>query len=461
MKLPRRSGAVRWRAVPDRPPGVDQRGCSFTIHALIYSSIHSCRPGFRPYALVAQLDRVSASEAEGCGFDPRRAQFPEWDIRPRPWRRSPQASAARRWPLPRVPKSLPPRRGTYPDEPSPNPTKQKAAMFTGSRTRASPSTGWGDQYSSYCCRSASHAASSGAVSASRSPGVAAASSTHSRSSGAAVDHVDGQLAELVFVGEIAPQRIVRIEPPDRLERQRLQPPGLERLVIVARVLGVDLHAVAELADVLVEGRLEPAVAQRGSRPATAARAPASRRSRARASMSGAPNSSSGRVVPRPSRQRRALEHHRAGIGARHPQVRRVGAGIDPGALAERPAEAGRGVGPPALHLDDAVVDVELEVRRRTSGRARRASGRGASASARRRRSSPSPAAASGLRPAGRGVGPVEHPDRLAVLRRRLEHVAQRGDEGVDAAAEVLQVDQQDVERVHHLRRSAGAPRRRG
>ena len=26
-------------------------------------------------ALVAQLDRASASEAEGCGFDPRRAQL--------------------------------------------------------------------------------------------------------------------------------------------------------------------------------------------------------------------------------------------------------------------------------------------------------------------------------------------------------------------------------------------------
>ena len=26
-------------------------------------------------APVAQLDRVSASEAEGCGFDPRQAQF--------------------------------------------------------------------------------------------------------------------------------------------------------------------------------------------------------------------------------------------------------------------------------------------------------------------------------------------------------------------------------------------------
>jgi hypothetical protein len=41
-----------------------------------------------------------------------------------------------------------------------------------------------------------------------------------------------------------------------------------------------------------------------------------------------------------------------------------------------------------------------------------------------------------------------------MLRRGLEHVKQRGDEGVDAAAEVLQVDEQDVERSHRL---AGRP----
>ena len=55
------------------------------------------------------------------------------------------------------------------------------------------------------------------------------------------------------------------------------------------------------------------------------------------------------------------------------------------------------------------------------------------------------------RPADR-VRPVEHPDRLAVPRGRLEHVAQRRDERVDARAEVLQVDQQHVERLHHRRR---------
>src|SRR5262249_109116 len=74
----------------------------------------------------------------------------------------------------------------------------------------------------------------------------------------APDHVDRALTVFVLVVEITPERIVGIEPPDRLERKRLHAPGLERVVIVRRTLDVDLHAVAELADVLVKRRLEPA-----------------------------------------------------------------------------------------------------------------------------------------------------------------------------------------------------------
>ena len=36
-----------------------------------------------------------------------------------------------------------------------------------------------------------------------------------------------------------------------------------------------------------------------------------------------------------------------------------------------------------------------------------------------------------------------------MFRRRFEHIAQRGDEGVDAAAQVLQIDEDHVERVQH------------
>src|SRR5260370_1229639 len=77
----------------------------------------------------------------------------------------------------------------------------------------------------------------------------------------AVDDIDGAFAVFVFVVEISPQWIMRIEAPDRLEGERLDAPGLERAVIVAGTLGVNLYAVAELARVFVKGRLEPAFAQ--------------------------------------------------------------------------------------------------------------------------------------------------------------------------------------------------------
>ena len=47
---------------------------------------------------------------------------------------------------------------------------------------------------------------------------------------------------------------------NRFESERLDTPRLERLVIVAWVFGVDLHAVAKFADVFVERGFEPAVA---------------------------------------------------------------------------------------------------------------------------------------------------------------------------------------------------------
>jgi hypothetical protein len=57
-----------------------------------------------------------------------------------------------------------------------------------------------------------------------------------------------------------------------------------------------------------------------------------------------------------------------------------------------------------------------------------------------------PGAASGPstgRPAGLGRSSTQ--TALPCFRGGFEHVAQRGDEGVDAAAEILQVDQQHVE----------------
>src|SRR5256714_3407442 len=77
----------------------------------------------------------------------------------------------------------------------------------------------------------------------------------------AVDDIDGEPAVLVFVGEIAPERIVRIQTANRLERERLETPRPEGCVIVAGIFGVDLYPVAKLADMFVKGRLEGAMAQ--------------------------------------------------------------------------------------------------------------------------------------------------------------------------------------------------------
>src|SRR5262249_57552541 len=77
----------------------------------------------------------------------------------------------------------------------------------------------------------------------------------------AVDDIDGEFAALVFVSEIAPQRIVGIETADRLEGERLQAPGLECVVVVAWTFGVDLNALAKLARMLVKRGFEPAIAQ--------------------------------------------------------------------------------------------------------------------------------------------------------------------------------------------------------
>src|SRR6516225_1675124 len=75
----------------------------------------------------------------------------------------------------------------------------------------------------------------------------------------AVDHIDGELATLVLVREVAPQLIVWIQTANGLERERLNTPRLERLVIVADTFSVGLNAVAQPAGMLLEGGLEPTI----------------------------------------------------------------------------------------------------------------------------------------------------------------------------------------------------------
>src|SRR5262249_13246122 len=153
--------------------------------------------------------------------------------------------------------------------------------------------------------------------------------------------------------------VARIESADRLEGERLKSPGPERPVIVCGTLRVDLHAVTELAQMLAECRLEPALAQ------MATLEPARGNRRHLLDDPSRINIRSAEQLERPRRaaplrEHRALQHHGARVGAGHPQVRCVRTGIDPRAHTKGPAETRCGIGLPALHLDELVVDIELE-----------------------------------------------------------------------------------------------------
>jgi len=197
---------------------------------------------------------------------------------------------------------------------------------------------------------------------------------------------------------------------------------------------------------LVEGRLEPHVAQ------AAAGEPFGRELSHLGDDGARIDVGRAEQLERPGgaaalRQHRPFQHHRASIGARHIDVGGVRARVDPGALA-RPAEAGRSLGRPAGHRDDAVVDLQTVVRDEpVSEFAQR------HAVAHRHRPRANEAFPAGQqrepfhRPARR-VRAIQHPHGLAVPCRRFQHVEQRGDEGVDAAADILEIDEHDIERVH-------------
>ena len=104
---------------------------------------------------------------------------------------------------------------------------------------------------------------------------------------------------LVLVGEVAPQVVLGLQVAQSLEGQGLQSPWLECDVIVRAVLDVCLQPGTEQALVLVERRLEPARAQPATRQ-PGGREPVHFGKEGVGVGPGAPNSSSRRVVPRPS-----------------------------------------------------------------------------------------------------------------------------------------------------------------
>jgi hypothetical protein len=111
--------------------------------------------------------------------------------------------------------------------------------------------------------------------------------------------------------------------------------------------------------------------------------------------------------------------------------------------------AGRSIGRPASHGDHPVVELQFQLADEPP--AHLAEGQAVAHGHRPGADEALPTGPQAQtldRPAGR-VRPVEHPDGLAVARGGFQDVAQRRNEGVDAAAKVLQIDQQDIEAGHH------------
>src|SRR5690606_20014120 len=114
-----------------------------------------------------------------------------------------------------------------------------------------------------------------------------------------------------------------------------------------------------------------------------------------------------------------------------------------------PAVSRMRIGLPSVHLDDVVLEIELQcsnepMRKLTQGESM--------AHRQRTRADEAFPARSKTQTFDRspdGIRPVEHPDCFLVRSSRFQHVAKCRDEGVDATSQILQIDEQDVERLHH------------
>src|SRR5271165_2556931 len=76
---------------------------------------------------------------------------------------------------------------------------------------------------------------------------------------AAVDHVDCGPVLLVLVGKVAPDLVIRPQPPQSFEHEREQSPGPESLMVIIRgIFHVHLDSRAKLPRVLMKRGLKPA-----------------------------------------------------------------------------------------------------------------------------------------------------------------------------------------------------------
>src|SRR5262245_31952206 len=149
---------------------------------------------------------------------------------------------------------------------------------------------------------------------------------------------------------------------------------------------------------------------------------------------------------------RAFQHHRSWVAPGHPEVGCVWAWIHPRALAERPTVPRFSRRLPTIHLHDLTLHVEPQLANKPT----RELSQGEPVT-HRQRSCTHKAFPTGPEPqpfhrTSSRIGPVEDPDCLAVLRSRFKNVTQSGDESVDPATDILEIDKQNVEAVHHRRR---------
>ena len=121
-----------------------------------------------------------------------------------------------------------------------------------------------------------------------------------------------------------------------------------------------------------------------------------------------------------------------------------------------PAVARRGGWIPTLHLDDREFDIELQRRNEPachlSDRQAVAHRHGAGAD----ETLPAGFEQQSFDGAPGRIWPIKHPHGLALARAILKQVAERRDERVYAATDVLQVDEQHIEVIEH--RVAGPAR---
>ena len=76
--------------------------------------------------------------------------------------------------------------------------------------------------------------------------------------------IDGKTVDFILVREVSPKVVIRSQSAQGFEGQGHQPPGLELSMIIDTILHMNLHAGAQFSSVLMEGGLEPALAQSAS-----------------------------------------------------------------------------------------------------------------------------------------------------------------------------------------------------